>query len=406
MSLPSTATDSATKQVTRRAVLASGSLLVVGTTGCVGKIRDRFDPRTYHSDATLGEPPEPWPTLAQDARRTSSRSEQTALAENPTVTRVAPSGSFTHIPPTLAGDAIFAAVETNDESPVQNGFVTIHVESGRRWDDPREKSVTAPAVQGSTVILTSAGLTKALDRKSGEPHWEYAVGTGHSAPTVVDEMVYIGGKHLVALDAVTGERRWQSTDVPKWPGRTAATTDTVFAAGESKLYAVAAADGAVQWTAPLGAGTYDTPVVGEQVIIVTESDSTLRGIDRTDGSVRWTVELGKASQNAPAIANGRVYVVDESADALRSFDAASGNEYWQLNLGPVVSHRPAIGGDAIYVQSTRDPNGLAVVDAETGEIRRTVPLPVSPASGVALANESVFFVGQSEGNGYGVYQVG
>lgn len=62
--------------------------------------------------------------------------------------------------------------------------------------------------------------------------------------------------------------------------------------------------------------------------------------------------------------------------------------------------------DAVYVQSTRGPNGLAIIDAATGEARRTISLPVSTASGVALANEAVFFVGQSQDTGYRVYQVG
>lgn len=140
--------------------------------------------------------------------------------------------------------------------------------------------------------------------------------------------------------------------------------------------------------------------------VVTESDSTLRGIDRDDGGVRWTVSLGQASQNAPAVVEGRVYVVDDSVDALRSFDAASGNERWRTDLGPVVSHRPAVGGDAVYVQSTRGSGGLAVVDAETGDVRRIVPLPVSTASGIALADRAAFFVGQSRDHGYGIYRVG
>lgn len=407
MPSPSTPEPSKTDQrgVSRRAALASAGLLLAGGTGCIGRLRDRLNPRTYHSDAIVGKPPSPWPTLAHDARRTASRPDGPTLDGGASVTRIAPSSHFTNVPPSLAGDSIVAAVEANEDAPVQNGFVAVDIQDGRQWTDHREKALAAPAILGETAILTSAGSTKAVDVKSGEPRWEYAVGTGHSAPTVVSESVYVGGKRLVALDAVTGELQWRSTDVPKWPGRTAATEETIFASADSKLYALDVADGSVQWSTQLRAGTYDAPVVGEEVVVVTESDSTLRGIDRADGTARWSVSLAQASQDAPAIADGAVYVVDDTADALRSFDAASGAERWQTDLGPIVSHRPAVAGDVVYVRTARGPRGIAVVETATGDVRRIIEISVAPTSSVAIGDDALVFTGQSEAGDYGVYRL-
>lgn len=403
MSSPSSTDHKTGRRLTRRAALASGSLLFAGSAGCISRAQEQLDPRTYHNDAILGESAAPWPTLAQNSNRTGHRATPTTLSEEPTVTRVAPSSGFVHTPPALAGKTVFAAVHTNDQSPIENGFVAADIDSGHRWFDQREKAPATPTVVGETVFLTSAGVTRAVNRERGELHWEYPVGTGHSAPTVVGEIVYVGSKHLVALDAITGERKWRSSDIPKWPGRTAATPQTVFAASGSQLSALEPADGAVRWTAPLAVGTYDTPVVDEEVIVVTESDSTLRCINRSDGTVRWSASLDKHSQTAPAIADGRLYMIDDSNDMLRSFDAISGDEHWQTNLGPIVSHRPAIGDNSLFVQYTGESGDVAVVNAKTGEIQRIITIPVGVASSFALADDGVFFVGEENSGEYGVY---
>lgn len=247
-----------------------------------------------------------------------------------------------------------------------------------------------------------------MDRRTGERRWSYAAGTGHTAPTVVDEAVYVVRKRLLALDAVTGERRWRADEVPEYVGTVAATPDTVYAENDGTLYALEPADGAVRWECSLEQGTYVTPVVEGEMVFVAGSDGLLQAI-RTDGTKEWSRVIA-GNQAAPAVAHGTVYVVADSGGTLFALDAATGTERFRTDLGPAVDHRPAVGGDAVYVLGYDDGRSLFVVNAETGAVRRTVPLwrpntaSVDTNMGVSLADDAVFMTGERGGRA-GVFRV-
>ena len=196
-----------TSPVTRREALAGGAIAsITGFAGCLDTVRDRLDPRTYHSDAVLGAPAEPWSTLGHDARHTGARESGTALPEEPTVERVGDGGgAFYEEPPAIDEEAVYTALHDNGPDEYRRAFVATEHDGTERWRVSWEesKAPAPPTVHGETAFLSRAGETVAVDRRTGERRWSYAAGIAPAAPVVVDETVYVVRKRLLALDAVT-----------------------------------------------------------------------------------------------------------------------------------------------------------------------------------------------------------
>ena len=395
--------------ISRRAALAAGVAATSALAGCGGvdEVRDAIDPRTHHSDAELGDPPDPWPTAGYDARRTGSRESETTLPESPTVERVGPGGGdFYEGAPMVDSEAVYAPVWKQAQPEYVRAFVATGRDGDPRWrhDWSESSGAAAPTLHGGTAFLTRAGETMAVDRRTGEIRWAYAAGTTGSTPTAVGDRVYLGAKSLLALDGRTGERLWRADAVPDHAGELAATADTVFAESDGTLFAVDAADGSVRWRTGLEQTVYGGPVVGEEVVAMMGSNGLLQVRSRADGSERWSVQFDRAAQAAPAIADGVVYAVDESPYACRAYDAASGEQLWDTDLGVGSEDRPAVDPETVYVSNQ---GTLDLLDRETGEIRRRIPLDLDTFSqhAIALADDAVFFVGIRDRES-GVYRVG
>jgi outer membrane protein assembly factor BamB len=436
----STSTSTSGATPTRRAVLAAaGAAGLSGVAGCLGAggvvddVRDRLDPHTHRSDAELGEPPEPWPTLACDARRSGHRPAGTTLPADPRTVRVAPAGEFARLPPVVADGVAYGSVEEGAATGIDGetetfgegfaGFFAVEAgadgrfEERLRWRDPREKLPATPTVVGDTAVLTSAGETRALDRRTGELRWSYAAGYGgtNASPTVVGGTVYVTDEHVVALDARTGERRWRGRDAPSWITGTAATGEVLYVTagndGEAGLFALDPADGSRLWGAESVGRTNVPPVVGASVVLVTESDGRLRAVARDDGTERWSRRLGDGTQTAPAVADGTVYAMDEQFDGVLTFDARTGERAWERGLGPTIDLRPAVGDGRVYaVGYGNDANShvLYALDAGSGEVERAASVPVDPVVGPVLADDAVYLRGEGTRTGAGseLYRVG
>ena len=406
--------------ISRRAALAAGVTAAASLSGCttLRELRQTYySARTYHSDAELGDPPEPWPTLAHDARRTGHRETAPDIAEEPTVDRVGPGGGeFRDNAPAVTPEAVYATTVRYGDDERTRGFVATGRDGEswweRQWADGNIPAT--PTVHGETALLTRAGTTLAVDRRTAEPRWEYAAGSDEGVPTAVGETVYLSGRRLLALDGVTGEHRWTADGVPNPPGPLAATEGSVFAESDGTLYAVDATDGSVRWEQSVPKSTYDTPVVGDSVVAIMGSDGLLQGIPRTDDADRWQRQV-PGGQVAPAIADGRVFAIGDMHDRLVAFDARTGETDWRVPLGPTVDTRVAVGGDTVYAMGydeTVEEDALFCVDVASGDVRRKLPLRtagdealVTEGTGVALADDGVLFPAAVDRE-FGIYRLG
>ncbi|MDR9430168.1 MAG: PQQ-binding-like beta-propeller repeat protein [Natronomonas sp.] len=214
------------------------------------------------------------------------------------------------------------------------------------WDgDFYERS---PAViDGRRYSVTFTELnTVSLDDTLNE--WNYYFTTNPSAPTVVDEVAYLGYERgqLYALTTpgeseegfqVEGEAVWsfQQPDDPESGLETGAfyapavVGDTVYASSPTHLYALSATDGRQKWVQTDVTGGVPA-VVGGTVYLPTGESIVARSA--TDGSKEWESRVG--SPHPVAVADGVVYA---NHHKLHAIDTTDGSVLWETELPGAAS---------------------------------------------------------------------
>jgi outer membrane protein assembly factor BamB len=237
------------------------------------------------------------------------------------------------------------------------------------WRYPTQGPILeAPVIAGDMVIFSNeADQVYALDRASGTFRWQYKTETpddgtlrGHSGVVLDGELVFAGFSNgtLVALRQATGSVAWlaslksgeeQFVDVDVTP---VISGDAVFAAStagglfsldrslgrvkwrlaiegvgalaadESRLYAVAANQGAyaldfdghIIWRqGTRGGGEPAGPVLADDYLLYSLSEAGLFIADRTSGEVVQYFDPGYGVSSEPVLARDAMYVLSNSA---------------------------------------------------------------------------------------------
>lgn len=162
----------------------------------------------------------------------------------------------------------------------------------------------------------------------------------------------------------------------------------VVGSNDNRVHAVDAATGALLWTFPTSDDVEAPPLAIDGRVFVGSADGTLHAIDAVSGEGLWTYAtddriLGGA--NYFRRADGRMLVLVGSYDRkLHCVDAATGEGVWAVETENYVNGTPAVFEDVVVFGGCD--GVLHVVDAESGDTRRDVPLgkDVYVASSVAV----------------------
>ncbi|WP_162224569.1 outer membrane protein assembly factor BamB family protein [Halorussus amylolyticus] len=212
---------------------------------------------------------------------------------------------------------------------------------------------TSPIVVGDTVYTGSSGTggnLHALDAETGERRWEFETdGWVSHAPAFADGSVYVGtdGQQFVAVDAETGERRWETDlghDLHDSSPTVADETVYVGTAGDSP--AVVSDDDEV------------------------DRSGALFALDADTGDTRWAFEVSDWISTSPAVVGGRVYFGDDDGH-VRALDAETGEERWSFEVNRSVFSSPTVSNEILYFGAV---GTLFALDAETGDPNWTFDL--------------------------------
>ena len=279
---------------------------------------------------------------------------------------------------------------------------------------------SSPAVVNGILYVGSVPGVYALDASTGALIWKYTTNCGYSnesSPAVVNGIVYIGCgiyDNLTALDAQTGKLLWSfptgsGNDVSGSP--TVANGTVYFKAGEifagsPAVYALDAKTGEYRWQVRIGApGAYDTPAVGDGRVYVPggypEKDG-LYALDAITGDLVWQfgngTDCSPAAVTSGATLNRVVYVACGWPDlnTVYGLNASLGTVIWQRTVAGGVLASPAIANGAVYVASQE--YGLYALDAKTGDVLWTA---YQVGSAPVVAN-GVLYVGSPDFSVYGL----
>lgn len=264
--------------------------------------------------------------------------------------------------PVLACDGVVVATIT--------GTVALSADDGGiLWEQSLGGS--GPPVADDETIYLPGGVTSALDVASGAKRWttefdDVSVRTC----CLADGTLVVAGKTeaggmLVGLDPGTGEKRWRTDARNQISAAPAYHDGTVYVPDEgNQVYAVDAETGDVRWQV---AAYGDYPgdrrgsapaVTGSTVVVPSGNGETTVGLDRETGDRRWTLDTAQVLGSPIPTENGVVigsinqglYRVSESGEVTdRATDTRAGGPMALTEAG--LFYKTAGPGDRVEVSA-------------------------------------------------------
>ena len=299
--------------------------------------------------------------------------------------------------PALADGVVY--IGSNDHF-----LYAVDAESGaQKWKFKTGSRVaSSPAVANRTVYFGSFdGVFYAVDASSGQLKWKFQtagerrfIGTHlHgseparepmpdpfdfylSSPAISNGVAYFGSgdTNIYALDAATGALRWKFKTGDVVHASPAVVDGNVFVGSwDSYFYALDAATGGEKWKFKTGedpdihnqVGIQASAVVADGIVYFGCRDSNFYALDENTGQKRWSMSNhGSWVISSAVVQNGKVYFGTSDSGLFHALDAKTGTAIFSLKTQrwPMFSS-PAIAGNMLYFGT--DEGKLDAIDLST-----------------------------------------
>jgi len=260
-------------------------------------------------------------------------------------------------------------------------------------DVPSRTESTDEAVVSAVMFRENAAHTGVYET-AGVPElggvlWRFeTMGPVRSSPVIAGGTLYVGSTDgsLYAVDAASGEERWQaSVGSPVSSSPAVAHGLVIFGSRDGAFHAVHASTGQPEWrfeTGDLlpwewGLEGWDiytsSPVLADSVVVFGAGDGSLYALQAATGAELWRFDTDGRIRSTPAIVDGIVFA--GSTDGIvYALDLASGSEVWRHAT-----------------------EGAGMTSADLGVDRKSIIAPVAVAEGLV-------FVGSRDGYMYALDQ--
>ncbi|MBN1485798.1 MAG: PQQ-binding-like beta-propeller repeat protein, partial [Chloroflexia bacterium] len=224
--------------------------------------------------------------------------------------RLAALGGTILTPPLIEDDVAYVAlVESADGTGAVVAFDLL--ERSIRWQAELEGPIYAPlALEGGRVLACAStwrgGVLHALDAAGGAKLWQAPVACS-GAPLADGSGVYLADGAVYALDAMSGQLRWQSADLSAGGGGLLC-GDALYSAAlgpqGAALLALEKGSGQVRWWSqermafPYGRPACDN---ARGQVLVAGLDGRVLALDAADGGLRWAHQAGEPFVSEPVV---------------------------------------------------------------------------------------------------------
>ena len=332
--------------------------------------------------------------------------ERTAVLAQETDAKADPDGGG-------AGSVQLPRPVVNDSWPQSGGFANFamhHLELGENpqiaWTadvgagSASERQLLTPpvVVDGRLFVKDAQSTVSAFDAKTGNLIWRKALEPEKARDR--DEfgggLAFYSGRLFVttgfavvfSLDPATGEEVWRSQVSAPVRGAPTVFQDRVFAISiDSRLHALAAADGSTQWdyaalseTAAFMAGT--SPSASGDLVVAPFSSGELVALRIDNGKQAWNESLigqrrgpgGPVAamtdiRGRPVIDRDRAIAIG-SAGQIAAIDLRSGTRIWERQIAGAQT--PWVAGEQVYIVSGNAE--VICLNRDNGKIRWVTPL--------------------------------
>jgi outer membrane protein assembly factor BamB len=222
------------------------------------------------------------------------------------------------------------------------------------YGDPRwqseplaEKLWTSPSVAGDTLyVSTFNGHIYSLSTETGlSLNWSFQAVAGFaSSPVVYGDTIFVGSfdRHIYAIKIGSDEASWrfpQEGSAGNWFWASPLVNGGTVYAGclDGKLYAIDAATGEEVWQFDAGSPIVVSPVLMENLLIVTDQSGNMYVFDLSvhmEGQAvpAKTISIGTGVDSSFCAQDGMAYIRGQD-DSLYAVDISKGQISWQIPLG-------------------------------------------------------------------------
>lgn len=286
-----------------------------------------------------------------------------------------------------------------------------------------------PQFRGPDGTGVSSEKNIPITWSSGDYKWDVAIeGVGHAAPVIWGEAVFVTSaedsgaiRHLVCLDAKSGQKRWTRSigmnrskkhEKSSWASSTPATDGervySAFADKESYLVDAYNFDGELVWRRNLGPfesqhGLGVSLIIFEDSLIVPndqDGPSFITALDRKTGKTKW-VSAGRsfreASYSTPFVVREKgqpaQLICPSGAMGITGLDPLTGTLNWRTEEFPLRTVASPVYGSGLVIASCgqggrfgvkqiavdpfqKDEHGQAVVKWTREKLIPYVPTPI------------------------------
>ena len=256
---------------------------------------------------------------------------------------------------------------------------------------PRARLASSPVIANGKLYVIDAGAhVIAFDAASGAKLWQTSLpaeGSGRAlfggGVSIVDDKLYAstGVGDVAALNAATGAILWKKRPGGPLRGAPTLANGHVYVMGQdNQIFALNQSDGEVQWT---DSGTLQVtgvfgvaaPAAAQGTVIAGYSSGELTAYRYENGRTLWGDALSRTSISTavasltdidanPVIDRGRVFAIGQGG-RMASYELVSGQRLWEINIAGIST--PWVAGEWVFVV-TSDAKLLCVARA-TGKIR-------------------------------------
>ncbi|WP_340264455.1 PQQ-like beta-propeller repeat protein [Sphingobium mellinum] len=256
---------------------------------------------------------------------------------------------------------------------------------------PRARLASSPVIANGKLYVIDAGAhVMAFDATSGAKLWQTSLpseGSGRAlfggGVSIVDDKVYAstGVGDVAALNAANGAILWKKRPGGPLRGAPTLANGHVYVMGQdNQIFALNQGDGEVQWS---DSGTLQVtgvfgvaaPAAAQGTVIAGYSSGELTAYRYENGRTLWGDALSRTSISTavasltdidadPVIDRGRVFAIGQGG-RMASYELVSGQRLWEINIAGIST--PWVAGEWVFVV-TSDAKLLCVSRA-TGKIR-------------------------------------